>query len=275
MTEELAKFIKQNIKLIDESEFDNLYKKAHNEGVQLAELTQMLLESDVEFLSSMTKIPGKCFAGINSLKQIIIPDSVQSIGDFAFTNCTNLKHVELSSKLLDTGYSTFSGCGLNSIWIPKSLRVIGCGSFASCTDLTSLTFEERSKCNEIDDSAFEYCGKLKTVRLPESLEILGKYAFSSCESLEDITIGSNVKTIHTTTFYDCANLTTITILGNSAVFSGLMFETNPQLKTININISKNEFISRFGSKKWYQNLKQRNNVTINCVDGIIKWGKII
>lgn len=271
MTEELTKFIKQNIELINESEFDNLYKKAQNYyGVQLAELTKMLLESDVEFLSSMTKIPDKCFAGIKQLNQLTIPDSVQSIGDFAFTDCTNLKHVDLPSKLLDVGYNAFSACGLNSIKIPRSLEELGCGAFANCTNLTSLTFEEGSACNVIDDSAFEYCGKLKTVCLPESLEILRKYVFANCESLEDVTIGSNVKTIYSTTFYNCVNLTNITILGSPTSFFGPVFETSPQLRTITINISKNEFISRWGSENWYQNLKKRNNITISCVDGTIQ-----
>lgn len=271
MMEELTKFIKQNIELINESEFDNLYKKAQNYyGVQLAELTKMLLESDVEFLSSMTKIPDKCFAGIKQLNQLTIPDSVQSIGDFAFTDCTNLKHVDLPSKLLDVGYNAFSACGLNSIKIPRSLEELGCGAFANCTNLTSLTFEEGSACNVIDDSAFEYCGKLKTVCLPESLEILRKYVFANCESLEDVTIGSNVKTIYSTTFYNCVNLTNITILGSPTSFFGPVFETSPQLRTITINISKNEFISRWGSENWYQNLKKRNNITISCVDGTIQ-----
>lgn len=271
MIEELTKFIKQNIELINESEFDNLYKKAQNYyGVQLAELTKMLLESDVEFLSSMTKIPDKCFAGIKQLNQLTIPDSVQSIGDFAFTDCTNLKHVDLPSKLLDVGYNAFSACGFNSIKIPKSLEEIGCGAFANCTNLTSLTFEEGSACNVIDDSAFEYCGKLKTVCLPESLEILRKYVFANCESLEDVTIGSNVKTIYSTTFYNCVNLTNITILGSPTSFFGPVFETSPQLRTITINISKNQFISRWGSENWYQNLKKRNNITISCVDGTIQ-----
>lgn len=271
MMEELTKFIKQNIELINESEFDNLYKKAQNYyGVQLAELTKMLLESDVEFLSSMTKIPDKCFAGIKQLNQITIPDSVQSIGEFAFTDCTNLKHVDLPSKLLDVGYNAFSACGLNSIRIPRSLEELGCGAFANCTNLTSLTFEEGSACKVIDDSAFEYCGKLKTVCLPESLEILRKYVFANCESLEDVTISSNVKTIYSTTFYNCVNLTNITILGSPTSFFGPVFETSPQLRTITINISKNEFISRWGSENWYQNLKKRNNITISCVDGTIQ-----
>lgn len=271
MMEELTKFIKQNIELINESEFDNLYKKAQNYyGIQLAELTKMLLESDVEFLSSMTKIPDKCFAGIKQLNQLTIPDSVQSIGDFAFTDCTNLKHVDLPSKLLDVGYNAFSACGLNSTKIPRSLEELGCGAFANCTNLTSLTFEEGSACNVIDDSAFEYCGKLKTVCLPESLEILRKYVFANCESLEDVTIGSNVKTIYSTTFYNCVNLTNITILGSPTSFFGPVFETSPQLRTITINISKNEFISRWGSENWYQNLKKRNNITISCVDGTIQ-----
>lgn len=271
MMEELTKFIKQNIELINESEFDNLYKKAQNYyGIQLAELTKMLLESDVEFLSSMTKIPDKCFAGIKQLNQLTIPDSVQSIGDFAFTDCTNLKHVDLPSKLLDVRYNAFSACGLNSIKIPRSLEELGCGAFANCTNLTSLTFEEGSACNVIDDSAFEYCGKLKTVCLPESLEILRKYVFANCESLEDVTIGSNVKTIYSTTFYNCINLKNITIQGSTTAFTDVMFETNTQLQTININISQKEFIARFGSKQWYQDLKKRGTVKINCVDGTLE-----
>ena len=49
MTAELANFIKQNIDLINESEFDQLYQQITKESVKTEELTEMLLDSDIDF----------------------------------------------------------------------------------------------------------------------------------------------------------------------------------------------------------------------------------
>ena len=48
---------------------------------------------------------------------------------------------------------------------------------------------------EIEDSAFEGCEKLKTIKFPNSLEKIGKYAFRNCSSLSDINIPEEIKTV--------------------------------------------------------------------------------
>ena len=294
MTAELANFIKQNIDLINESEFDQLYQQITKESVKTAELTEMLLDSDIDFLSFMTKVPEGCFAKIKSLTSITIPESIQliedkafswcsnlesvklansitRIGEGAFYLCTSLKNIDLPSNLTSLKSFVFSKCNsLRSIVIPASVVSVYSFAFKECENLTSVTFEEGSICKTINDSVFKGCKKLKTVNLPDSLETLGLETFYGCESLEDITIGPNVKMVYSSTFSNCTNLKNITIQGSITAFTDSMFATNKQLQTININIPRKEFIARFGSKQWYQELKKRGTVTINCVDGTMK-----
>lgn len=298
MTEELVKFIKQNINLINNSEFDKLYQKLYQSGLEYyvkpQELTEILLDSDIDFLSFMTRVPRNCFATIKSLKNITIPDpihwienkafswcsnlesvqlanSITNIDEGAFYLCTNLKNINLPSNLTSLKSLVFSKCNsLRSIVIPASVEFVDSFAFKECENLTSVTFEEGSICKTIDNGVFKECKKLKTIALPDSLEELGIETFCGCESLEDITIGPHVKIVYYSTFRNCINLKNITIQGSTTAFTDVMFETNTQLQTININISQKEFIARFGSKQWYQDLKKRGSVKINCVDGTLE-----
>ena len=150
------------------------------------------------------------------------------------------------------------------------MKLIKSFAFKECENLTSVTFEDGSACEAIDICVFKDCKKLKTILLPDSLEYLGTETFYGCESLEDIIIGPNVKMVYSRTFSNCTNLKNITIQGSITAFTDSMFATNKQLQTININIPRKEFIARFGSKQWYQELKKRGTVKINCVDGTLE-----
>ena len=119
-----------------------------------------------------------------------IPNSVTTIGNYAFGNCI----------------------GLTSITIPNSVISIDCAAFQGCSNLSSVIIGEYVE--SIGKSAFEYCSSLTSVVIPNNVKTMGEYAFRECSSLSSVIIGDGVKNIERLTFLFCTNLSTVTI-GNS------------------------------------------------------------
>ncbi len=151
---------------------------------------------------------------------LVIPDSVTSIGERAFSDCTSLESVTFgeNSRLTSIGERAFSGCtSLASITIPSSVTSIGDSAFYYCTSLKSITIP--SSVTSIGDDAFFGCSSLKSITIPSSVTSIGKYAFYNCKSLESITIPSSVTSIGTYTFYNCTSLESVTFGENSQLKS--------------------------------------------------------
>jgi len=91
-----------------------------------------------------------------------IPNSVTSIGDWAFYYCSGLTSVTIPNSVTSIGNSAFSGCsGLQSIKIPNSVTSIGAWAFSDCTGLTSVTIP--NSVTSIGNGAFAYCSGLTSV----------------------------------------------------------------------------------------------------------------
>jgi hypothetical protein len=102
-------------------------------------------------------------------KQIIltIPDSVTSIGNFAFNNCYALTCVKFGSGITNIGSEVFANCiGLTNVTIGKSVTSIGTYAFGFCTSLTNVTFSR--SVNSIGQGAFEGCTRLGSVIIPKT-----------------------------------------------------------------------------------------------------------
>ena len=84
---------------------------------------KLLLENPEEFWKGVTEIGEKCFARLESLKEIVIPDSVEIIGESAFRECINLENIKLPKNLKDIGNACFLSCkNLKEIEIPDEIR---------------------------------------------------------------------------------------------------------------------------------------------------------
>ena len=97
---------------------------------------------------------------------LVIPDSVTSIGKYAFRDCTSLTSV------------TF---GENS-----QLTSIGDRAFNGCTSLKSVTFGENSQLTSIGERAFYWCTSLTSITIPSSVTSIGDYAFYNCTNLNGV-----------------------------------------------------------------------------------------
>ena len=137
-----------------------------------------------------------------------IPDSVTSIGDWAFAGCTNLTSVTIGNNVTSIGSSAFADCtSLTSVTIGNNVTSIGSFAFADCTSLTSVTIG--NNVTSVGDCAFYNCDGLTSVTIGNSVTNIGYNAFYDCDDLTSVTIGNSVTSIGYAAFEDCTSLTSV------------------------------------------------------------------
>ena len=237
-----------------------------------SDLTSMIVDNDNTAYDSRDNCNAIIETATNTLiagcKYSVIPYTVTSIGNGAFSYCTSL----------------------TSVNIPNSVTSIGNGAFAGCYSLTSMTvdndntaYDSRDNCNaiietatktliagckntvipnsvtSIGDVAFSYCNGLTSVNIPNSVTSIGNYAFSNCSGLTSINIPNSVTSIGYGVFSNCTRLTSVNI-PNSVTFIGYYVFSrcrglrNLQFNAINCTIGNYTFDDvnlsnlRFGEK---------------------------
>ena len=111
---------------------------------------------------------------IAGCQNTLIPNSVTSIGRFAFSGCSGLTSVTIPNSVTSIGEGAFSGCsGLTSVTIPGSVTSIGDYAFSGCSGLTSVTIP--NSVTSIGESAFSGCSGLTSVTIPNSVTSIGEY----------------------------------------------------------------------------------------------------
>ena len=109
----------------------------------------------------------------------IIPNSVTSIGDDAFSGCESLQSVTIPNSVTSIGYEAFSRCtSLQCVTIPNSVKSIGIGAFSGCESLQSVTIP--NSVTSIGDGAFSRCESLQSITIPNSVTSIGDGAFRWC-----------------------------------------------------------------------------------------------
>ncbi len=171
--------------------------------------------------NSVTSIGVWAFHGCMGLSSISIPNSVTIIGDYAFYKCTELASINIPNSMESIGNSAFEGCkALTSIEIPNSVTSIGSCAFEDCESLTSANIS--NSMTSIERNMFEGCTKLTAMEIPQSIKSIGESAFEGCESLWSIIIPNSVKEIGRDAFKNCTGLAyleipnSVTSIGNGA-----------------------------------------------------------
>jgi hypothetical protein len=142
-------------------------------------------KESIEFPETVTSIGNYAFYNCTGLTNVVIPETVTSIGNFAFSNCTGLTNVVIPNSVTKLSNYIFNGCtGLTSVNIPNSVTSIGMSAFDN-TGLTSVVIP--NSVTSILSNAFRILS-LTTVTIPNSITDINSNAFNSCFNLEFVTI---------------------------------------------------------------------------------------
>ena len=139
---------------------------------------------------------GKTVLGVydKEISSVVIPDGIETIEGFAFSDCSLLKKIELPKNLKSIGYHAFPNCNsLTSIKIPGGVENLDC------------------------DGIFWYCEKLKKIELEEGIEALD-YIFSGCTAVKTITIPNSLRTLDGLVFSDFKSLRNIVLAKDNPHF---------------------------------------------------------
>ena len=168
-------------------------------------------KTSITIPNSVTSIGDYAFCGCTGLTSITIPTSVTSIGDYAFCGCTCLTSITIPTSVTSIGDYAFSNCtGLTSIDIPNSITSIVNRMFYGCTGLTSITIP--NNITSIGGGAFSGCTGLTSITIPNSVTSIGGSAFYGCTGLTSITLPDSIGgAIGSQTFMNCTGLTSITL----------------------------------------------------------------
>ena len=174
-----------------------------------------------------------------------IGNSVTSIGEWAFYNCSGLTSVTIGNSVTSIGDYAFKDCGgLTSVTIGNSVTSIGDYAFSGCSGLTSVTIP--NSVTSIGGYAFSNCSRLTSVTIGNSVTGIGNYAFYVCSGLTSVTIRNSVTRIGQSAFSGCSGLTAVHYNGTIGQWCGITFgnySSNPLAYAHHLYINNAEVTS--------------------------------
>ena len=187
------------------------------------------LVQDLVIPDGVTRIGEFAFQDGTCLTSITIPKSLQSIEAEAFAGCTCLKSVYITdiaawceiefggyraNPLYYAGDMYLDGVLVKELVLPNSIIGIGSYAFSGCTSLTSVRMSNR--ITSISDMAFYQCTGLTTLTLPNRINRILSRAFLGCVALKEVTIPASARGIASDAFENCSDLVIYCSVGSYA-----------------------------------------------------------
>lgn len=177
-----------------------------------------------------------------TLEVVKLPQSLTTIGGYAFNGCVKLKDIVLQDGVETIGDNAFLGCSsLESINIPKTIKTIGYGIFAQCSLLNKITvsednpvYDSRNNCNAIVITASnELIQGCQTTVIPSDVERIGDSAFAGVPFTEFV-IPDHITSFGTSIFEGCSELKSVSLSKNMKEITRGMFAGCSSLKIVDV-----------------------------------------
>ena len=201
---------------------------------------------NVKMPDTVTSIGERSFADCTKLEKIIFSEKIETINGRAFAGCTSLKSISLPDSITSMGTEIFEGCtSLSSVKLPNKCVNITSSTFEGCTSLTEITLPDT--VTTIQDHAFKNCTALKTINWSKSITDIQSYAFENCDALTKLAIPNTVTNIGEGAFYDCGGFTDIAVPNSVKSLGSRAFENCDALAKVSISDS----VTSMGEKAFY------------------------
>lgn len=150
----------------------------------------------------------------SSIKSIIINSGITSIGYYAFSR-TAVISVTIADTVTTIGENSFANCtSLTTVNLPESMTSILRYAFYKCSALTSINIPK--SVTTITQSSFSYCSALSSIDIPEGVTTIGTNAFANCTNLRSIVLPKSLTTVEHWAFSSCYNISEVTFKGAQA-----------------------------------------------------------
>ena len=165
------------------------------------------------------------------IRDLIIPNDVDSISAYAFWNAKPIISVTIPKSVKSIGKEAFRYCkSIGSVQV-QGATVISESAFGSCNNLIVLSFNDKT---ELKSSAFSGCNMLESIIGDSNITKMGQAVFSGCINLKNFTLSNEIEKIETRLFYSCSSLTSITIPTSCTLVGANAFEGCSDLSSVTI-----------------------------------------
>ena len=242
-------------------------------------------------------VNGILLDGGMSKGEVVIPEGVVHIADYAFSNNSEVTKISIPETVTCIGDSAFSLCGnLTEINIPSSVKDIGSYAFFRCENLKEIAIHPEVKCFGRTVWIFEYTAWLENERdknsmvivngilidgkmcsgnvmIPPDVTEIGRNAFLDCGNLAEVTIPSGVTKIGDSSFSGCDSLKRVTILSSVTGIGKFAFSDCSSLEEIDIPSNLTDIQGRcFEGTPWLENERKKNPLVV--INGILIDGRM-
>lgn len=191
--------------------------------------------SDVAIQERLVSIPEYSFTNCN-LSALTLPNSVKSIGRYAFADNLSLKSAVLGDNVQIIGNYAFSGCSnLTDLDLGNSLVTIGDYAFQSIGSNvnTGLNVVCPNTLSSIGEYAFKG-SSISSINIPDSVTKIGECCFIGNTKLKEVTIGNGCRELPEAVFYGCSALTSVVLNDGLEKISNRAFANCKSLESISI-----------------------------------------
>ena len=208
----------------------------------------------------------------NQISEVVIENGATSIGKFAFESCENLRNISIPNTVKSIGGWAFSYSGVEDLFIPLGVESIGDHAFNGCESLKSINVaDDNPRFSSVEGVLFNkdktvlirfpVISSIKQYEIPSGVTTVYYSAFDSCNGIEEVVFPNSIQTVHSC-FESCTTIKSISIPNGITTIENCMFEGCSNLTSVTLPNSITSIgISAFLDCKSLKNVVLPNELT--------------